>query len=187
MTDNKGFLETLYYQNKINNYVIVSASPCWDNKEYNSVQNLLNWNVDNTKRYFSNPTTNPYILFQFIHEIPFFTSYSIQTHNSNSQSFPTYWGVEGSNSAGGPWEFLDRRNENTLAGYNRKVTFRMKTTNYKYIKFTQYSNYYENPFANTFAVRKIEFYPLIKPKITVHCKNQFIKTSILLYVTIQFK
>ena len=159
------YLKNLFYHKKgdITEYVSVSGTPGHVNYSHNQIYNLLNWDCLDGYRYFSDvvPLPDfPYIIYEFKQNEHFFTSYSIETHINGEKSFPIEWDVQGTNDLNSEWEILDERNNVTcLSNYSQKKKFAMKTNNYKYIKFTQYQNYYARQFyKNTFAVRKIDFY-----------------------------
>ena len=188
MTEKKGFMETLFYKNQINDFVRINCTKSWDDIYYNRVDNLLNWSVPSESRYFAEPTKNPFIVYEFLKDIPYFSYYYIQTHDYTGSSHPVEWTFEGANSYNDKWEFLDKRNDTKLIGFNRKELFLMKKTNYRLIKFTQQKNYYDTEeYRNTFAVKKIDFYSSFIPKLTIDCNDNYIRISPLLYLIIQLK
>ena len=159
LINQKGILETLFYRNQINSYVTIRGTQQWGNETTlptNSISNLLNWSVPEGYRYFSVAETYPFLLFEFLQDIPYISYYSFQ--KSNEQSSPTQWILEGANNEEDQWELLDYRKDAVFSESIPKEMFQMKTTKYKYYKFTQYNNscgreYYHN----TFSVRKIDF------------------------------
>ena len=189
MTNKKGYMETLFYKDNLFSYVRISCTNAWNNVYYNLADNLLNWSVPYESRYFSTPSNNPYIIYEFLKDIPYFSYYYILTHDDvKGKSHPVEWTVEGANSYEDQWEFLDKRNDTKLIGFNRKELFLMKKTNYRLIKFTQQKNYYDTEeYRNTFAVKKIDFYSSFIPKLTIDCNDNYIRISPLLYLIIQLK
>ena len=161
-----GYLKKLYikHKQKIYDYVNVSGNDNYGEYEHNEIKNLLDWDCQQSFRYFSIPVSlpeHPYLIFEFKKPIPRFVSYSFETHFDGTMSFPLVWDVKGRNDAKDEWILLDERNTTILSYFQRKSNFTMKKSNYKFIKFQQYSNFYNNTtFQNTMALRRIDFYPI---------------------------
>ena len=185
--DDDGYLKKLYMKNELNDFVFVKATKPWDNRSFNILENLLNWDCDNINRYFSSSVNEPFILFEFKHSKPAFNMYSFETHVDGSISHPLKWIVQGSNNENGNWEMLDSRDVTILNSYSKKANFTMKTNRYKFIKFTQLKNIYNYDYINTFALKRIDFYLDQTSCIITHsCYfNEYI--SLLVYCIITLK
>ena len=177
-----GYLKKLYMKKMLDDYVSLSTTPSYGDS-VDRVENLLNWDCGYDDRYFSISTPNPYIMFQFKKKIPKIIQYSFETHYSLAISHPIMWDVQGANDVNGPWVLLDERNVNILKNYDCKANFSLKPSSYKFIKFTQFKNYYiANRYVNTFALKRIDFYTdtmLVINKASSHyAYSIFIKTFI---------
>ena len=189
-TNDDGYLKKLFFKNIINSFVEVEASDSFNNNgkpdPNNFPINLLNWTDDPGIRYFSSSTTNPFILIEFKRHIPKIYGYLFETHgDKTAQSFPNQWIVKGSNtnSNENEWETVDERKTQILESLSRKAIFHMKSCQYKYIKFIQYSNtYVSNPaYKNTFSLRHIDFYTI--QQCTINC-NTYKHYFHLFYISI---
>ena len=184
-----GYMKKLYMKNMLDEYVSLSNTPSWGDS-YDRIENLLNWDCGYDDRYFSESTANPFIMFEFKKRIPKIVQYSFETHYNLDISHPVMWDVKGANNVNGPWDLLDERNVNILKNYNCKANFSMKPCQYKFIKFTQFENYYvDSLYKNTFALKRIDFYTdtmIMIDKASLHsphfCILQALISSILFII-----
>ena len=174
-----GYLENLFYEGKINDFVNVTATPSFTNEgeltPKNLIENIINWSAPSNYRYYSNQTSDPFILYEFKNKIPSIIEYSFETHDleNGAISVPSQWICEGSNSKEGSWKLLDTRDTTILNSSSRIATFHLDSpSNFKFIKFTQLANIYpENEWFmnNTFSLKHIDFYILKIPQCTFYC------------------
>ena len=163
MSEPDGYLKTLFYLGKFDEFVHVTATQSYGDGTlfHDLLSNLINWECNVDYRYFSISTPNPYIQFEFKKRVPRFYQYSFHTHTDvwGDASQPLKWDVKGSNTGSDPWYLLDERETKLLEGHDRIANFSMKPIAYRFIRFTEYDNAYSEPaYDSTFALKRIDFF-----------------------------
>ena len=172
-----GYLENLFYEGTINDFVNVTATPSYiygEATNQNLIENIINWSTPSNYRYYSILTSEPFILYEFKNKIPSIIEYSFETHDleNGAISVPSQWICEGSNSKEGSWKLLDTRDTTILNASLRIATFHLHSPSYfKFIKFTQLKNIYNDKWSmnNTFSLKHIDFYITKIPRCTLYC------------------
>ena len=131
-----------------------SISEAVHNYDINKVENLLDYNHDYRWHSSSNDSM-PYLIVEFPKNFLFITNYSLAFKDYR---YSIDWFVDGSNNRR-RWVRIGSVNNYNYQRDGSKKTFPVINGAFKFIRFTQTKNHFDNDvYANAFVLSRIEFF-----------------------------